>query len=612
MSRPLSGSMTGRPVRARRVVVAGVSATAMVAGLLGGAAARAVTGDTVADTVHPFTARVNIGAPGFGKACTGALVAPSWVLTASACFGQTTAGAPAQPTTVTLGRPIAATWVVPHPDRNLALVRLLTPVGDITPVPVATTAPSAGDVLQLVGYGRTATDWISAQKHAGAVSVETVGATTLSVAGTDPAAVTTCRGDSGGPALRGSGSTVQLVAVHHTSTQRGCLDAGEITESGAEETRVDDLSGWIQGIAVNTCNAAGTAVPTAQTGAVVYTADFTGDCKSDIVHQNNDGDLQGWYSKGNMAVDSGLFNGASRLVGSGWTTSNIQRILTGDFNGDGKADIIGQDSTGQLRAWPSSGDMSADAKLFTGAARIVGTGFSTTAFPRLLTGDFNGDGRTDLLGQNAAGQLKAWGSTGNLNGGVLFPGSGVVVGTGFTTTSIPRILTADFTGDGRTDIIGQDSTGQLRAWASSGDLSADARLLPGPVRIVGSGWTTTNIPRILTGDFTGDGRTDIIGQDSTGQLRAWASSGDLSADARLFAGQVRIVGGGWTQTAYPRIVLGDFNGDGKQDILNQNTAGELYGWASTGDLSADNNLFASGARHKFGVGWTVASYPRIL
>jgi hypothetical protein len=596
----------------RRVVVAGVSATVMVAGLLGGAAARAVTGDTVPDTVHPFTARVNVGAPGIGKGCTGALVAPSWVLTASACFGQTAAGAPAQPTTVTLGRSIVATWVVPHPDRNLALVRLLTPVGDIAPVPVATTAPSAGEVLQLVGYGRTATDWISVQKHAGTVGVETVGATTLSVAGTDPGAVTTCKGDSGGPALRGSGSAVELVAVHHTSSQRGCLDAGEVAESVAEETRVDDLSGWIQGIAVTPCNAAGTAVPTAQTGAVIYTADVTGDCKSDIIHQNNDGDLQGWYSKGNMAADSGLFNGASRLVGGGWTTTNIQRILTGDFNGDGKADIIGQDSTGQLRAWPSTGDMSADSKLFPGAARIVGTGFSTTAFPRLLTGDFNGDGRTDLLAQNASGQLKVWGSTGNLNGGVLFPGSGVVVGSGYTATAFPRILTGDFTGDGRTDIIGQDSTGLLKAAASSGDLSADNKLFPGPVRTVGGGWTTTNIPRILTGDFNGDGRIDIIRQDSTGLLRVWASTGNLSGDNLMFAGQSRIAGGGWTQAAYPRIVLGDFNGDGKQDILNQNTAGELYGWASTGNLSADNTLFASGTRHRFGVGWTVASYPRVL
>jgi hypothetical protein len=596
----------------RRIVVAGVSATVMVAGLLGGGAARAVTGDTVADTVYPFTARVNVGEPGFGKACTGALVAPSWVLTASACFGQTAAGAPAQPTTVTLGRSIVVTRVVPHPDRNLALVRLLTPVRDIAPVPLATTAPTAGEVLQLVGYGRTATDWISAQKHAGSVGVETVGATTLNVAGTDPATVTTCKGDSGGPALRGSGSTVELVAVHHTSTQRGCLDAGEVAESGAEETRVDDLSAWIRSIAVTPCNAAGTAVPTAQTGEVIYTADVTGDCKNDIIHQNTEGDLQGWASKGNMAADSGLFNGASRLVGTSWTTSNIQRILTGDFNGDGKADIIGQDSTGQLRAWPSTGDMSADAKLFTGSARIVGTGFSTTSFPRLLTGDFNGDGRTDLLAQNASGQLKAWASTGNLSGGVLFPGSGVVVGTGFTTTNIQRILTGDFTGDGRTDIIGQDSTGQLRAWASSGDLSADAKLFPGPVRIVGGGWTTTNIPRILTGDFNGDGRTDIIRQDSTGLLRVWASTGDLSADNRMFAGQSRIAGGGWTQAAYPRIVLGDFNGDGKQDILQQNPAGDLYGWASTGNLSADNTLFASGTRHKFGSGWTLGSYPRIL
>ncbi|WP_423203072.1 trypsin-like serine protease [Krasilnikovia cinnamomea] len=72
---------------------------------------------------------------------------------------------PSQPITVELGRTVSVTWVVPHADRDAALLRLQTPVTTVAPVSLATAAPAAGDVLRVVGYGRTADTWVPDQKQ---------------------------------------------------------------------------------------------------------------------------------------------------------------------------------------------------------------------------------------------------------------------------------------------------------------------------------------------------------------------------------------------------------------------------------------------------------------
>jgi secreted trypsin-like serine protease len=589
--------------------VAPVAAAASALSLLGGASARAVIGDTVDDTVHPFTARVNTDAPGVGLGCSGALVAPSWVLTAGSCVDG--AGAPGRPITVTLGGAArAVTWVAPHADRGVALLRLRTPVTTVAPVALGTTPAAGGTVLRLAGYGRTATTWVPDRKHVGVASVQSVDATTITVAGTDAAAATTCKGDAGGPALRETAAGVELVGVHRESSQYGCLAAAATDIRTAVETRTDDLAGWIRSVAVPVCGAGGAVHTADQAGTVVRTADVTGDCKADIINQNIAGELHAWASTGNL-VPSGLFLGSARLVGGGWSTTNIPRIVTGDFTGDGKADIIGQAANGELRAWASTGDLSADGKLFAGAARIVGAGWSTTNIPRIVTGDFTGDGKADIIGQAANGDLRAWASTGDLSAdNKLFTGAARIVATGWTTAAVPRIFTGDVDGDGRIDLIGQSANGELRALASTGDLAADGRLFAAG-RLVGSGWAAGSYPRVIVGDVTGDGKADIINQNTAGELRAWASTGDLSADVKLFTGSARVVGSGWSVGSYPRLIAGDFTGDGRADLLNQNPSGQLHGFPSTGDLSADDRLF-TGAARLVGAGWTLSAYPRIF
>lgn len=168
---------------------------------------------------------------------------------------------------------------------------------------------------------------------------------------------------------------------------------------------------------------------------------------------------------------------------------------------------------------------------------------------------------------------------------------------------------ADVTGDGRADLGAQYASGVWRQWASTGDLSGPTRLF-GQAAVVGRGWTSAAVPRVLRGDFTGDGNSDVIAQYASGELRAWRSTGDLSADLRLFSGPGTIVGRGWSTAGVPRILTGDFTGDGKTDIGAQYPDGTLNVWRSTGDLSGPNRLFGPGAT--VGQGWSTAGVPRIF
>ena len=228
-----------------------VSLTAAVlAGLASATPAAAVGGEPVTGNTYDFVAHVRTGAGDDALGCTGALVAPQWILTAKDCFGDRGAATPA---TVTVGRTDLTTTgghvapvvqLVSYPGRNIVLAKLATPAAGITPVAIAGSAPVSGERLTAAGFGRTRTDWVPDRLHAASFDVTEVGAAALTVAGATADSVI-CRGDAGGPTVRTNGSRPELVALHDRSWQGGCLGETE-TRRDAFETRVDDLGDWIR------------------------------------------------------------------------------------------------------------------------------------------------------------------------------------------------------------------------------------------------------------------------------------------------------------------------------------------------------------------------------
>jgi hypothetical protein len=93
------------------------------------------------------------------------------------------------------------------------------------------------------------------------------------------------------------------------------------------------------------------------------------------------------------------------------------------------------------------------------------------------TGDFNGDGMSDLLWQNTNGQVATW----QMNG-FNVTSAGVVADPGPTWTAIG-------TGAGGSDILLQNTSGQAAIWEMSGSTMTGGSLVnpsPGPTwRAVG-------------------------------------------------------------------------------------------------------------------------------
>ncbi|MFD3525789.1 tachylectin-related carbohydrate-binding protein [Streptomyces sp. NPDC058653] len=272
--------------RSRNVRLSGtagfIAALLTASTLVSAAPAPAVTGPSAAANAYAFTARLAIGSS--QRACSGALVYADWVLTAASCFAtdpatslDVPAGPPALKTVATVGRTDLTTTtgqvrdvvqLVPHADRDLVLGRLATPVTGITPVALAATAPAAGDEVRVAGYGRTKDEWAPLKLHTGTFSVDSVSAAEVALTGKDGAAV--CKGDTGGPAVRESGGTVQLVGINSRSWQGGCFgaDASE-TRTGAVETRIDNLRTWINANVGPTCTTNGVLYSVTNAGSLL-------------------------------------------------------------------------------------------------------------------------------------------------------------------------------------------------------------------------------------------------------------------------------------------------------------------------------------------------------
>lgn len=144
--------------------------------------------------------------------------------------------------------------------------------------------------------------------------------------------------------------------------------------------------------------------------------------------------------------------------------------------------------------------------------------------------------------------------------------SRVKVGSSLQSTNV-LIAPGDFSGDGRADLVSRDGNGDL--WLHKGTGTAYD-----PKVKIGFGWQIYTV-LLAPGDFTGDGKADLIGRDAAGDL--WLYHGNGSGS---YAPRVKI-GYGWnffTALAAP----GDFNGDGKADLIGRSGAGALYFYAGNG------------------------------
>ncbi|WP_380280835.1 trypsin-like serine protease [Kitasatospora purpeofusca] len=555
----------------------GLAAAALAAGALTTATAGtagAVTGTPAAAGSYAYTAHLDIG--NGAKACSAVLIDRLWIITAASCFADNpdpgypaTAGAPAKRTVATIGRTDLTTTngvqtevveLVPRADRDVVLGRLATPVDGIAPVPIAATAPAAGETLRVAGYGRTATEWAPLNLHSNTFTVNSVAATGVNITGQSGAAV--CMGDNGGPALRATaGGGAELVGVSSRSWQGGCWGKAAETRTGATEARVDDLRGWVQ--------------DTVRHGRTAR--DANGDARADalLTYYHADGSI-GFYTA--LAGRNGglgeYFGGYKVPVAGGWDRAAM-KLVQGDFNGDGRSDLAMLYHRGDGSITLHTALTGPDGLL--GAFDVNGTtvpawgNWDWNAFD-LFPGDANGDGRTDLMMAyyHPDGSIGFYTALAGSNGAIGEFNGGFSVPAGSWSRADMKLVPGDFNGDGRAELamLYRHGDGRISQHTSSanaagllGDFTTDGWTVP-----AGAGWDWNAI-QLLPGDTNGDGRTDVMMAyyHADGAIGFYTAPAGANGGVGEYTAGFSVPAGSWVRGDM-KLIPGDFNGDGRAEL----------------------------------------------
>ncbi|MEU8582708.1 FG-GAP-like repeat-containing protein [Streptomyces abikoensis] len=240
-----------------------------------------------------------------------------------------------------------------------------------------------------------------------------------------------------------------------------------------------------------------------------------------------------------------------------------------DVTGDGIPDVLAADREDDLYLWPGNPDVD-DARhgdgTFAARPRRLTGGWE---FTQTVAADFTGDGKADLIAKDDSDTLHLW--TGNGDGTFSRPRT-LTHGWHFTRTTA-----GDVTGDGIPDLVAADADGTLRVWPGEGNGTF------GRPRVLMRG---LHVTRTRAGDFTGDGRTDLVAVDEHGALLLWAGKGDGT-----FARPRRIADGRRLSELTPLALR---TGGIAHLMARDDTTGVLKEWRNTGDGGLSRPLRLTG------------------
>jgi subtilisin family serine protease len=136
----------------------------------------------------------------------------------------------------------------------------------------------------------------------------------------------------------------------------------------------------------------------------LFLGDFNGDIYRDVVRQEKGSIVNGVNDvQIIMGQSSGGFQSPFQITNSGITNGNIVNLIAGDFNGDGKSDLIRQEFGQYVDGINDAQFMEFQNGNFQVTRNMPEMGAMNGNFNNLIAGDFNGDGRTDLIRQEKGG-----------------------------------------------------------------------------------------------------------------------------------------------------------------------------------------------------------------
>lgn len=275
-------------------------------------------------------------------------------------------------------------------------------------------------------------------------------------------------------------------------------------------------------------------------------ADLNRDGSPDLVVANSDdGTVSALLNKGNGTFQNHVDYG----------TAGAKFVVVGDFNRDGLMDV----------AVTNEGYPSGVVTVLLGnpdGTFAKAASYSTTSAPFLATGiaaaNLSGNGKLDLITSNAGAFSLSGGYVGQIT---------VLRGNGDGTFQFPISLPggggnmgiADLNGDGKLDLVipGPQNENLLGTTVAAFLGNGDGTFQPGNDYL-----TSTGPVAVATGDFNGDGKTDLAVVDyGSAQVSILVGNGDGT-----FQSHVDYAVG----VAPSSVAVGDFNGDGKLDVAVAN------------------------------------------
>lgn len=250
---------------------------------------------------------------------------------------------------------------------------------------------------------------------------------------------------------------------------------------------------------------------------------------------------------------TGLPQALNYVVGPTLTSGigHPKGVVVADFNGDGKPDIaVSNFDTNTIAVFLNDGLGNFAAPIVTTVQLSSSLGLNVGS---LVVGDFNEDGKADLAVATIAGSQVSIVLLGN-GDGTFSQQPPIPNSFGFL-----RAKVVDLNGDGHQDLVFA-MNGSLGVSLGKGDGTFSA------MTVLPSGSLPGLYLGLTVADFNGDGKLDIAASDfgsgtgGFGTLVFYAGNGDGT-----FANPTAVT---LSIASFPgSLASGDFNGDGKQDVL---------------------------------------------
>ena len=289
------------------------------------------------------------------------------------------------------------------------------------------------------------------------------------------------------------------------------------------------------------------------------------------------------------------------------TGRTFLNAFAGDFDGDGKSDVLIHNGNG-IMTYKSNGSQLDLA--FSVVDRVPGS-WQFQPNDHFYVGDFNRDGKDEVLVFNGVDWvmpylgLLADDGSGGLHLIARYDGSM----PGWQFSKNDQFFVGDFDGDGYADVYvfngANWSIPYLGMLRSNGFGLALVKRYDGNL----PGWQMKPTDQHFIGDFNGDGKADLFVFNGD----AWSIPylGMLTSDGVSLSMAHRYDGNlpGWQMKPTDQHFIGDFNGDGKADLFVFN--GDAWSIAYLGMLASDGTQLSMVRRYDGNApGWQMRKHDR--